>query len=607
MRAYQFPQTETEHTTLVSRFGGVDFRTHPTKVSLSRSPDMQNLICDQNDFLVKRTGWKTQYSYTAPIYGLFPLPDGSGFVVHAGNKLYCRPSTGNQAELCTDMNAAFSQSFVMNGVLYLLDGQTYRAVRRNAANTAWEAVKVQDIAYVPTTTISAEPTGGGTSYEAVNLLTPKRINTFIGNGSATQFQVDAKDLDETAVTATVNGQAVAVSSVNRATGLITLAAAPASGNGLANVSIAFSKTVSGYADKINKCRFAGLYGGKNDTRVFLSGNPGESNCDWQSGLYDPTYFPDAGYTRMGTDAAAIVGYLKQYESQLVIKSGGAQEATSYLRSYLMADDGTALYPLKQGAQGEGAVCPRSFGTLNDLPLFLSARGVQGVYGTAVAEQRTIQSVSDAIVPKLEAEAGLENACAIVFEGKYYLAVNGHMYIADGTLTEEDGSPAWFYWTDVPAQCLAELDGRLWFGTADGRLCRFAQAEEDGAYCDDTAAINAYWRTPTLPLADWGRVKTVRDVVPTLMPYSRSGATVQYESENGQTLALSRNMDLFSFKTLDFSRFSFRCIPGAVSYRTRWRQHRMPLFSVRIGNNQPNEPFGLLALTIRWTQGQHIIS
>ena len=44
-----------------------------------------------------------------------------------------------------------------------------------------------------------------------------------------------------------------------------------------------------------------------------------------------------------------------------------------------------------------------------------------------------------------------------------------------------------------------------------------------------------------------------------MPHSRSGATVQYESEDGKVLALSRNMDLFSFKTLDFSRFSFRCI------------------------------------------------
>ena len=606
MRAYQFPYPETERETVVSRFGGADFRTHPTKVSLSRSPDLQNLICDQNDFLVKRTGWKTQQNYNAPLFGLFPLPDGSGLAVHAGTKLYARPATGTQAELCTDMNEAFSQSFVMNGVLYLLDGQTYRAVRKNSAGTAWEAVKVQDVAYVPTTTISAQPTGGGTSYEAVNLLTPKRINTFIGNGSATQFQVDAKNLDDTEVTAAVNGASVTVSSVNRTTGLITLASAPANANGLANVSITFSKTVTGSADKINQCRFAGLYGGKNDTRAFVAGNPDEPDCDWQSGLYDPTYFPDTGYTRMGTDASAIVGYLKQYESQLVIKSGGAQEATSYLRSYLMADDGTALYPLKQGAQGAGATAPRSFATLGDLPLFLSARGVQGAFGTAVAEQRTIRSVSDAIVPKLETEAGLENACAAVFEGKYYLAVNGHMYIADSTLTEENGDPAWFYWTEVPAQCLAVLDGRLWFGTADGRLCRFARADEDGAYCDDDAAIDAYWRTPTLPLADWGRVKTVRDVIPTLMPYSRSGATVQYENENGALLALSRNMDLFSFKTLDFSRFSFRCIPGAVSYRTRRRQHRMPLFAVRIGNDRPDEPFGLLALTIRWTQGQTVI-
>ena len=151
-----------------------------------------------------------------------------------------------------------------------------------------------------------------------------------------------------------------------------------------------------------------------------------------------------------------------------------------------------------------------------------------------------------------------------------------------------------------------LNGLLWFGTADGRLCRFAKSEEEHAYLDDTAAIAAYWRTPTLPLSDWSRFKTVRDVIPTLMPHSRSGATVQYENENGVQLALSRNMDLFSFRTLDFSRFSFRCIPGAVTYRTRWKQHRSPLFAVRIGNDRPDEPFGLLALTIRWTQGQTVI-
>ena len=74
MRAYQFPYPETERETVVSRFGGADFRTHPTKVSLSRSPDLQNLICDQNDFLVKRTGWKTQQNYNAPLSACSPCP-----------------------------------------------------------------------------------------------------------------------------------------------------------------------------------------------------------------------------------------------------------------------------------------------------------------------------------------------------------------------------------------------------------------------------------------------------------------------------------------------------------------------------------------------------
>ena len=55
MRGYRFPSTETEHQTVISRFGGADFRSHPTKVSLTRSPDLQNLVCDRNDFLVKRT------------------------------------------------------------------------------------------------------------------------------------------------------------------------------------------------------------------------------------------------------------------------------------------------------------------------------------------------------------------------------------------------------------------------------------------------------------------------------------------------------------------------------------------------------------------------
>ncbi len=290
MRGYRFPSTETEHQTVISRFGGADFRSHPTKVSLTRSPDLQNLVCDRNDFLVKRTGWQVQQRYDAPVYGIFSAPDGSGAFIHTGADLYFRAENGQQTVLCRDMNGAFSQAFTMNGVLYLLDGARFRAVRRGEGG-AWEAVRVQSIAYVPTTTVSAPPAGGGASLEAVNLLTGKRINTFVGDGKSTEFHLDARELDRMPLTAAVDGTEVAIASVDYDAGTVALASAPADGQGRDNVSIAFSKTVPGAADTINKCRIAGLYGGKNDTRVFLAGNPDEPHCDWQSGLYDPPISP----------------------------------------------------------------------------------------------------------------------------------------------------------------------------------------------------------------------------------------------------------------------------------------------------------------------------
>lgn len=604
MRVYRFPQADPVHEATVSRFGGVDFETHPAKVDLSHSPDMKNMLAGETHFLVKRPGYRRVCKLGAPVYGLFALPgSGEGALLHCGTSFYRLSPDGTAVKLRDGAAAAFSSSFLMGGRLFLLDGATYWAVRKGAGG--WAVSPVAEEAFVPTTTISAPPAGGGVSFEPVNLLTPKRINTFIGNGSATQFYLDAKDIDGGDVTAAVNGAAVAVSSVNRATGVVTLAAAPPNGNGLANVTVTFRKTVAGHADKINKCRFAGLYGGKNDTRVFLSGNPDEPACDWQSGLYDPTYFPDNGYTRIGTDAAAVMGYVKQFESQVVIKQGGAQEATQYLRAYLMADDGTALYPLKQGAQGAGAVSTRCFGNLGDLPLFLSREGVMAVCGTGVAEQRTIRAAGRPVAPRLATCAGLESACAVTFGDRYYLAVDGCCYVADGRTAREDGMPEWYFWDNIPAQCLAVVGGALYFGTADGRVCRFCSPDEEGAYFDDGAAIDAYWRTPVLDLGDWTHYKGLRDFYPVLMPYPRSGAAVSYDADGTETVVLSRNLDLFSFRTFDFSRLSFRCRPGAVPFRTRRRLRRVRTVQLRVRNDRPGEPFGLLALAVRWTRGQDV--
>ncbi len=602
MRPYQFENAEPERQIMIEHFSGVDFSTHSTKADLAHSPDACNMISQSTDFLVKRTGYHRIVKLNRPIYGLYALPGDEHILVHAGDRLYCMNPSGSMSSIASGMNTDFSTAFLMNGCLYLLDGKKYRRIEQ--VSNAWRVRNVTDIAFVPTTTIAAPPGGGGTSFEAVNLLTPKRINTFVGNGSAVQFQLDTKNIDTTGISATVDGVAVSVASVNAQTGVVTLAAAPPNANGLANVAITFSKSISGAADKINQCRFAGLYGGKNDTRVFLSGNPTAPNCDWQSGLFDPTYFPDTGYTRVGSDASAIVGYVRQYESQLVIKEGGSQEATQYLRTFLLDANNQAAYPLKQGAQGPGGYAFRTFASLGDMPLFLSADGVMGVFGTAVTEQRSIQRQSRAVDPRLTKEENLDKACAIVWRDKYYLAVNGKCYVADGRTYRADGSPEWYYWDNFPAISFCIFQGQLHFGTEDGRILRLCEEDEQDAFLDDGQPIDAWWCTPDMPLDDWGREKFVREVTPILMPYTRSSVTVTYETAEGEILALSRNLDLFSFVTLDFSRFTFHCQPGASAMRVRRRLHRARTVRVRIRNDKPSEPFGLLALGVLYTLGNH---
>lgn len=591
---YSFPKTETLREITIERFGGVDYATHATKVDFRRSPDACNMIADDAYFPVKRTGYKRILQTGKPIYGIFQLH--GKLICHSGTQLCEFDEAGGSKIICSDMNQAYSTVFLMNGKLYILDGRTYRQYDGSSV------VDVSTVAFVPTTTIFAKPCGGGISFESVNLLTPKRINTFIGDGTSQTFYLDVQDIDDVAVTCS----GYTVLSVDRAKGSVTLSSAPPNGNGIANVNIAFSKTIAGNAEKINKCTIFGLYGGKNDTRVFLSGNAEEKNCDWQSGLYDPTYFPDIGYTKIGSDATAVMGYIRQYDSQIVIKEDNGQDAAQYLRTYDIDDDGRAMYPLKQGAQGPGAVSQRCFGVIGNVPVYLSRGGVVGLYGTNVAGQSEASALSDRIDPRLTRENGLSKAVACEWRDKFYLAVNGRCYVADSRQKGEDGSPEWYFWDNIPAVCFLATNDRLYFGTEDGRVLRFYEKGEDGAYCDDGQAIAAYWSTPLSPLGKWSAYKTVLDFYPVLMPYTRSGTEVYYHTEDLQRRQVSsKNLDLYCFKTLDFSRFSFRSLQTATPYRTHTKIRRTFLFQGIIENKRAGEPFGLLGIVIKYTEGATI--
>ena len=308
----------------------------------------------------------------------------------------------------------------------------------------------------------------GQAFEAVNLLTPKRINSFVGNGITTEFYLDSTEIDSI-VEVKILGVATEDYIADLAEGTITFDTAPPEGHGVDNVTIEFTKELEGYADKINNCSVYNIFGGNNDTRVFLSGNPDERNVDWFSGLYDATYFPDTGYTRISSDNNGIMGYVKQFNTQMPIKEGNTQDDTAFLREFSLDSAGNPVFTIEHGAVNTGAVSKRSFGYLQGEPMFLSQYGVVGVIGTNVDNQRLIQDRSTLVNTRLSKEPNLQNAFALVYGNRYHLFINGRAYVCDARMRYEDSlgqvQYEWNYWTDINATAGAVFNNYMYIGYA----------------------------------------------------------------------------------------------------------------------------------------------
>lgn len=588
-----------EYKSNFRRFGGVDFTSAPTQVAAHRSPDACNMIANEKFFPIKRPGYEAVRRYGAQVYGLHRLvgdDESVHLLTHAGKNLYFDE---NMTPVYTDMAENTSRSFVMNGKLYILDGGTYLQV--SVSDGVCEAAPAAEFAFVPTTSIARTASGAGTAFEAVNLLTRKRKNSFAGDGVSNTYILDFAPVESVQEVIVAN-EAVTGYTVDLEKGHVKFDALPPNGNGVDNIVITFT---AGGDNKstIDKCRVCGLFGGNNDTRVFVSGNEDAPNADWQSGLYDPTYFPDTGYTKIGADTSAIMGYARQYDTQIVIKEGNGQDATQWLRTFSLDSENRPKYAVTQGAVGDGAICRDTFDVLGDSPLFLSPAGVCAVVGTTVSQQRSVQNRSMLINKQLREEAD-ETACAVTVGNKYYLSCGGHMYVADGAQTYEDENGnvqyEWYYWTGIEPTAMIGIEGQMWFGTKDGRLCKLGLIDDPDILDDDGEAFSCWWTTPQQSLNSLYRNKTVRDVSYMLMPYSQSEYKVYYRSDRRDwTLMRQGSLSMFDFDNFDFNDFSFFCSVTPITERTRRKERRAEVFQVQVRNDEPGTQFGLLGIEITY--------
>ena len=191
MRFAEMTQQSSVKTARYTAFRGVDMSSDPTKVQSERSPYAPNLVSDSGGFPEKRVGWRTISSIDAPVNGLFHvlLTSGEKMLAHGGTKLYDVTDPENPAVLKNGLMNAKSSGFVLNGRFWLLTGREY---------LTYDGLTVQDVSEIavrPVTSIGRSPLAGGTSYDDVNLLTPKRENRFLADGKAVKYQLDTTQLD----------------------------------------------------------------------------------------------------------------------------------------------------------------------------------------------------------------------------------------------------------------------------------------------------------------------------------------------------------------------------------------------------------------------------
>lgn len=603
-----------------STFRGADFSTDPSLVEKYRSPLCTNIVADGGGMPQKRAGWRKLWKLTGKVNGLHAarFNGAEKKLAHVGAKLYLWDDATQPTQLLTGLPNHKSRSVYLAGKLWIVTGGGFYEFDGTTARK----VSADPDVYVPTTTITRSPSGGGVSYEDVNMLTPYRKNAFQTDGSTKTFTLDG-EIDQTGtVRCWVWGVETTAFTVNRSAGTVTMTTAPAAPDAGAadGLVVQFPHTVTGYTDAIDKCTILTTYGVGTNDRLVLSGNPDHPNRDWISGLNDPTYFPDLGYSSVGGAGTAIVGYCRLGSWQGIVKADDGHDSTVFLRRGELNDDGDAVFPLQQAIAGVGAVSPGSFATLLDDPLFLSRNGIMAIASNSITSEKITQGRSYYVNARLTAEPDLADAEAVIWNGMYLLSLpNGHVYALDGRQSKSYKSASLgdfvyecCYWENVPAACwLCRKDGtreNLYFGTADGRICKVnSDVEGMARYSDDGAAIDAVWATKYDDDGTPAVLKTMikRGCCVTIKPYARSSGTVYFRSDRtggGERQVASMPMDILDFTDIDFERFTFNTDDSTQEIFLNRKVKNYKRLQIIVRNSEVNEGFGIFQITKHYVIG-----
>ena len=592
-------------------FSGVDFLNEPTLVSITRSPDALNVWKNYRDAqgtcIETRPGYRKIAQIGNRINGIY-IFSLTKALIHSGTVLYewsnfpSEPTSETLKQLYADMNNKRSKYNKLDSKLYINDGKNYLVYDGTILK------KVKDEAFVPRTTISrtAGNMGGGETLQDVNLLQPKRINSFVGDGTSKIFYLDAQNIDSTTVTATVDNKKQTENSnftVDRVNGKVTFNTAPSKPNlsGEDNVFITFSKTISGYEDRINKCTKALLF----DNRMFFTGNPDFPNAVFHSELNNPAYISDLSYYEDGSSDSSITGMTVGNNVLWIFKNLDQNNANVFYHEPTLDLEHGKIYPTKQGNVSVG--CYVDSTNFQDDIVYLSRYGLEGISTEKIDSKQAIAHRSFMVDVKMTNENNYKDAMMTEYQGYLLILVNGKIYLADSRqkyANLDSFGYEWFYWdfTDINPILLKEYNDKLYIGTDNGSIFILEGTNDNGK------TIISYWTTPMDNFGYNNQLKTtnkrgglakIKTIPNGLIKIARR---TDKSSEYKYTTRKSANG--FSFESLDFRNFSFITTDKSyVLYKIK--EKKLNELSLKFYSDEKDKPFGIFSSTIEAFVGGYI--
>lgn len=548
---FNVPSEKPRYIKEISSFLGVDFTSSPLEIDLRRSPNAKNII-NNDGYNETRKGYSVLNHFSNRINGVWNIDTNIGdlFLVHAGTSLYqCNSDFTESTLVLTGMSDNLSTGLYFNEYLIIFDG-VRPVVFSCFDGTNYEAKFLDTCGYIPTTSVSRDANGGGTDYEVYNMVSPYAINTFVaqkiegeldGQGNPTYTDQNVFKLDMQNITAVIsveklNSNAewdlVSEYTYDLVKGEVYFTPGESPVLGRDNVRITYQYDNTDYKAKVNKCNIVTLYGYEgNGNRIFASGNSDFPNYDYWCEQENPLYWPDENFAKIGIQP--IVGYAKLNDGTLaILKKHSDTDNTIYYRSYNLLNN-IEVFPLKDGVKNIGCVSNHSITNLLNDPLMLTTQGIFAIIGDN-GEKYAMQR-SYYVNGKLLKEENLENAYSLAVDGKYYLAINNHVYVADSRYVSypKHGKTGqyqyeWWYWDNIPARVLFQWENKLYFGTETGDICGFTNE-----YLDNEEEISAYWETPFINFDNNQKSKSIKNVTLMLNTNKESEVTFGYYLDDGE--------------------------------------------------------------------------